>query len=90
MLPNSQLEELCSHQELCSHLKSPSLTQTIQNLDNNLKSIQPNNSQAVQIITYTLLATAVVGIAVYHYIKGQEELPSSQGVLINSKKTQNN
>ena len=73
MLPNSQLEELCSHQELCSHLKSPSLTQTIQTLSSSLKRLEPDNSQLTQTITYTLLATAVVGIAVYHYIKNQEQ-----------------
>ena len=65
-----------------------SLTSTVQNLSSNLKSLAPSNSEAVQIITYTLIATAVVGIAVYHYIKGQEELPSSQGVLTNSVKEQ--
>ena len=56
-------------------LKSPdSLTQTIQALNSNLKVLQPNNSEITQIITYTLLATAVVGIGVYHYLKSQENL----------------
>lgn len=54
-------------------LKSPNqLTQTIQTLSSGLKSIQPDNSQLTKTITYTLLATAVIGIAVYHYIKSQE------------------
>ena len=43
-------------------------------LSSSLKTLTPNNSEAVQLITYTLLATAVVGIAVYHYIKQQEKL----------------
>ena len=42
-------------------------------LSSSLKSIQPNNSEVVQLITYTLIATAVVGIAVYHYIKQAEK-----------------
>jgi hypothetical protein len=59
------------HKELS--LKSPNkLTQTVQTLNSNLKAIQPNNSEAVQLITYTLLATAIVGIMVYHYLKSQE------------------
>ena len=59
------------HKELS--LKSPnSLTQTIQTLNSNLKNIQPGNSETVQLITYTLIATAIVGIMVYHYIKSQE------------------
>ena len=60
------------HKELS--LKSPnSLTSTVQTLSSNLKNLAPNNSEAVQLITYTLLATALVGIAVYHYIKQQEQ-----------------
>ena len=55
--------------------KSPnSLTPTIQILSSNLKALAPNNSEIIQVITYTLIATAVVGIAVYHYIKDQESL----------------
>jgi hypothetical protein len=63
MLPNKELS-----------LKSPNqLTQTIQSLDSNLKRLQPNNSELTQTITYTLIATAMVGIMVYHYIKKQEQ-----------------
>ena len=44
-------------------------------LSSSLKSIQPLSSDnTTQIITYTLIATAVVGIFVYHYIKTQEQL----------------
>lgn len=55
------------------------LTQTIQALNSSLKRIgfiscQPNNSETIQAITFALVATAIVGIAVYHYIKKQEEL----------------
>ena len=42
-------------------------------LVSSLAVIKPNNSETVQIITYTLLATAIVGIFVYHYIKNQEQ-----------------
>lgn len=45
-----------------------------QELSSSLKAIQPPGSQTMQIITYTLIATAVVGIFVYHYIKNQEAL----------------
>lgn len=41
-------------------------------LSTSLTAIKPNNSETTQIITYTLIATAVVGIFVYHYIKQQE------------------
>jgi len=51
------------------------LTSTVQNLSTSLKNIQPlslSNSETTQIITYTLIATAIAGIFVYHYIKNQE------------------
>ena len=38
-----------------------------------LKDLAPQNSETTQLITYTLIATAVVGIFVYHYIKNQEQ-----------------
>jgi hypothetical protein len=50
------------------------LTSTVQHLRNNLQALKPNNSEMTQLITYTLLATALVGIMVYHYIKQQEDL----------------
>ena len=37
-----------------------------------LKTIAPTNSETTQLITYTLIATALVGIFVYHYIKNHE------------------
>jgi len=43
-------------------------------LSASLQAIQPTNSETTQIITYTLIATAVVGIFVYHYIKQQEQV----------------
>jgi hypothetical protein len=43
-----------------------------QELSSSLKAIQPISSETTQIITYALVATAVVGIFVYHYIKNQE------------------
>jgi len=52
-----------------------SLTSTVQQLSTSLQAIQPlslGNSETTQIITYTLIATAIVGIFVYHYIKSQE------------------
>jgi hypothetical protein len=39
-----------------------------------LKNIAPTNSETAQLITYTLIATALVGIFVYQYIKAQEAL----------------
>ena len=52
-----------------------SLTSTIKDLSTSLKTLQPvslGNSETTQIITYALVATAVVGIFIYHYIKQQE------------------
>ena len=37
-----------------------------------LKTLAPANNETTQLITYTLIATAVVGIFVYHYIKSHE------------------
>ena len=48
------------------------LTKTVEDLSSGLSTLKPNNSETTQIITYTLIATAVVGIFVYHYIKNQE------------------
>ena len=51
------------------------LTQTVQTLSTSLSAIQPvslANSETTQLITYALIATAVVGIFVYHYLKSQE------------------
>ena len=43
-------------------------------LSASLQALKPDNSETTQIITYALIATAVVGIFVYHYIKQQENL----------------
>ena len=66
---------------------TPNLVNTVQQLSTSLQAIQPLSlgnsekegvyselSQTIQIITYTLIATAVVGIFVYHYIKQNENL----------------
>jgi len=47
---------------------------SIQELNNTLQAIKPDNSPTTQLITYALIATAIVGIMVYHYIKKQEQL----------------
>ena len=41
-------------------------------LNNSLQALKPNNSETTQVITYALMATAVVGIFVYQYLKSQE------------------
>ena len=53
---------------------TPNLVNTVQQLSTSLQTIQPISSdpQTTQLITYTLIATALVGIFVYHYIKDQE------------------
>jgi len=53
---------------------TPQLVNTVQQLSTSLQTIQPISSdpQTTQLITYTLIATALVGIFVYHYIKNQE------------------
>lgn len=55
---------------------TPNLVNTVQQLSTSLATLQPTNSdqQTTQLITYTLIATALVGIFVYHYIKSQENL----------------
>jgi hypothetical protein len=54
---------------------TPQLVNTVQQLSTSLQTIQPisSDSQTTQLITYTLIATALVGIFVYHYIKNQEQ-----------------
>ena len=49
------------------------LNQTVKELSSSLKAIAPPNSETTQIITYALIATAIVGIFIYHYIKSQEQ-----------------
>ena len=50
------------------------LINQVQELNNTLQTIRPDNSPTTQLITYALVATALVGIMVYHYIKQQEQL----------------
>ena len=55
---------------------TPPLLSTIQQISTSLKAAQPlslGNSENAQLITYALIATAVVGIFVYHYIRNAEE-----------------
>ena len=53
-------------------LNPAQLLTTAQELKQSLQSIQPDNSKTSQTITFALVATAMIGIAVYHYIKAQE------------------
>ena len=53
------------------------LTSIVQELNTSLQTIQSvslGNSETTQLITYTLIATAITGIIVYHYIKNQENI----------------
>ena len=52
----------------------PSLASTVKELSTSLQTLAPQHSETTQLITYTLIATAVVGIFVYHYLKNQESL----------------
>ena len=54
--------------ELSTSLKS------IAPADNEKEGVHSELSQTTQLITYALIATAVVGIFVYQYIKAQENL----------------
>lgn len=62
---------------LNQQLLTPQIISTVQQLNTSLAAMQPlsaGDKQTTQIITYTLIATAVVGIFVYHYIKQQENI----------------
>jgi len=61
------MENQIQNQQLTNNLN-----QTVKELSNSLQSIAPQNSQTTQLITYALVATAVVGIFVYQYIKSQQ------------------
>jgi hypothetical protein len=50
------------------------LTDTVKDLNTTLQAIQPSDNQTTRLITYALIATAITGIFVYHYIKNQEQL----------------
>ena len=53
---------------------TPLAPNNLNQLANSLKEIAPPSSETTQLITYTLIAAALVGIFVYHYIKQQEAL----------------
>jgi len=55
------------------NLNSANLLQTAQNLQQSLSQIAPDESKTTKIITFALVATAMVGMFVYHYMKSQEE-----------------
>jgi len=58
---------------LINQKKQPSnLTGLVKDLNTNLTALQPDQSPTTRLITYALIATAVVGIAVYHYIRESE------------------
>ena len=48
------------------------LNDLVKDLNHSLSVLKPANSETAQLITYTLLAVAVVGIGVYHYLREQE------------------
>lgn len=57
-------------------IPSNNLSQIVAQLSTNLSQIQPKQSETVQLITYALIATAVVGLFVYHYLKNYEQSPA--------------
>jgi hypothetical protein len=59
--------------QILSHQLTPQLFNTIQQLSSSLKAIQPISNKDTQLITYALIATAVVGIFVYHYLKKDQQ-----------------
>jgi hypothetical protein len=72
MSPKRKLKKMLINPQL-SIDKPNKLRSMVQHLQSNLQAIQPKNSEATQVITYTLIGAALVGIMVYHYIKTQEE-----------------
>jgi len=62
--------------QLTNQNQITSLSQTVTSLTDNLNLIKPNNSKEVQIITYALIATAIVGLFVYHYIDNHQDANS--------------
>jgi hypothetical protein len=60
---------------MLNQIITPPLFNTLQQLSSSLKAVQPislGNSETTQLITYTLIATALVGIFIYHYIQESE------------------
>ena len=64
-MENNQITQL-------SNQLTSNLTSTVQSLSTSLQALQPADNQNVRLITYALVATAITGILVYHYIKQQE------------------
>ena len=63
------LSNLEKSMEVLTVPESNNLTGLVGSLNTQLTNLRPNNSEITQVITYALLATAVVGLMVYHYIK---------------------
>ena len=57
-----------------SQIQQLTVPTSLPQLASNLKIIAPTDSETAQLITYTLIATAIVGIFVYQYIKQQEKI----------------
>ena len=55
-----------------SQLQQLTVPSNLNQLATSLQTLAPANNETTQLITYALIATAVVGIFVYHYIKNQE------------------
>jgi hypothetical protein len=58
-------------------------------LATSLKGIAPSQNETTQLITYTLIAVAITGIFVYHYIKQQENKFSSNEKEVSVKQGTN-
>ena len=54
------------------NLNPVKLLQSARELNQSLSQIAPDDSKTTKIITFALVATALVGMFVYHYIKSQE------------------
>jgi len=60
-----------------SQLTIPNLVNTAQQLSTSLQAFSAlslDDKSTAQLISYTLIATAVVGILVYHYLQQQDNL----------------
>jgi len=75
VLPRSKsMENLVSAKQVLANPQENKLSGLVSDLNSHLVNLQPK-SETAQLITYALLATAVVGIMVYHYIREQERSP---------------
>jgi len=57
---------------MVNQIITSNFSQAVNNLNSSLQTIQPDNSETIQLITYLLVGSVVAGIFVYHYIKEQE------------------